>query len=90
MKVKDHMQAFPFIEPHEDDNIKAYHPGMTMRDEFAKAAMQALIAEMGMTLRHLEGVNFEGLNILDNEGGTPTIIAEESYAIADEMMKARK
>lgn len=44
MKVKDaHMQAFPFIEPHEDENIKAYHPGMTMRDEFAKAAMQVLI-----------------------------------------------
>jgi hypothetical protein len=44
MKVKNsNMQAFPFIEPHEDDNIKAYHPGMTMRDEFAKAALQALI-----------------------------------------------
>jgi hypothetical protein len=41
MKVKNStMQAYPFIEPHEDDNIKAYHPGMTMRDEFAKAAMQ--------------------------------------------------
>jgi hypothetical protein len=40
MKVKNStMQAFPFIEPHEDDNIKAYHPGMTMRDEFAKIAM---------------------------------------------------
>jgi len=44
MKVKDaHMQAYPFIEPEKDDNIKAYHPGMTMRDEFAKAAMQSLI-----------------------------------------------
>ena len=42
MKVKDHMQAFPFIEPHEDDNIKAYHPGMTMRDEFAAKAMQGM------------------------------------------------
>ncbi len=37
------MQAYPFIEPEQDDNIKAYHPGMTMRDEFAKAAMQVLI-----------------------------------------------
>ena len=44
MKVKNStMQAFPFIEPHEDDNIKAYHPGMTMRDYFAVMAMQALI-----------------------------------------------
>jgi hypothetical protein len=39
-KVKEaYMQAFPFIEPQEDDNIKAYHSGMTMRDEFAKIAM---------------------------------------------------
>lgn len=46
MKVKNStMQAFPFIEPYEDDNIKAYHPGMTMRDEFAKAAMQAELAD---------------------------------------------
>lgn len=43
MKVKNStMQAFPFIEPEEDVNIKAYHPGMTMRDEFAKAAMQGM------------------------------------------------
>ena len=91
MKVKNStMQDFPFIEPHEDENIKAYHPSMTMRDEFAKAAMQALIAETGMALRHLEGVNFNGLNILDNEGGTPTAIAEESYVMAEAMMKARK
>jgi len=42
MKVKDaHMQAFPFIEPEQDDNIKAYHPGMTMRDYFAAKAMQS-------------------------------------------------
>ena len=45
MKVKDAaMQAFPFIEPAKDDAIKAYHPGMTMRDEFAKAAMQGMYA----------------------------------------------
>jgi hypothetical protein len=44
MKVKNStMQAFPFIEPHEDESIKAYHPGMTMRDEFAKAAMQSYL-----------------------------------------------
>lgn len=44
MKVKDAMQAFPFIEPEPDDNIKAYHPGMTLRDYFAAKAMQGICA----------------------------------------------
>ena len=45
MKVKDAaMQAFPFIEPNDDDAIKAYHPGISLRDYFAAKAMQALIA----------------------------------------------
>jgi len=83
MKVKDHLQAFTFIEPHEDDNIKAYHPGMTMRDEFAKAAMQALLPIWRTDLE-------DQLNIIDNEGGTPTSISEEAYAMADAMLKARK
>ena len=44
-KVKEaNMQAFPFIEPEKDDNIKAYHSGMTMRDEFAKIAMLGMFA----------------------------------------------
>ena len=42
MKVKDAaMQAFPFIEPTTDDAVKAYYPGMTLRDYFAAKAMQA-------------------------------------------------
>lgn len=45
MKVKNStMQAFPFIEPHEDDNIKAYHPGLSLRDYFAAKSMQAIRA----------------------------------------------
>lgn len=44
MKVKNStMQAFPFIEPHEDDNIKAYHPGISLRDYFAAKAMQGFL-----------------------------------------------
>jgi len=45
MKVKDaYMQAFPFIEPIDnDDAVKAFHPGMTLRDYFAAKAMQSLV-----------------------------------------------
>ena len=44
MKVKDAtMQAYPFIEPAPDDAIKAYHPGMTLRDYFAAKALQGFI-----------------------------------------------
>ncbi len=35
------MQAFPFIEPYEDENVKAYHSGLNLRDYFAAKAMQA-------------------------------------------------
>jgi len=66
------------------------YDGMTLRDYFASKAMQSLIAETGRVLQHSEGVNFHGLVIANNDGGTPTIIAEESYAMADAMLKARK
>lgn len=43
MKVKDAaMQAFPFIEPADDPAIKAYHPGISLRDYFAAKAMQGI------------------------------------------------
>lgn len=72
MKIKDaHMQAFPFIEPASNEAIKAYHPGMTLRDQFAMAAMQGAIANSA------EEVDCR-------------LWAEWSYAMADEMLKARK
>jgi hypothetical protein len=83
MKVKNAMQAFPFIEPQQDDNIKAYHPGLSLRDYFAAKAMQALLPIWRSDLE-------DDLNIIDNEGGTPTSISEEAYAMADSMLKARK
>jgi hypothetical protein len=64
--------------------------GMTLRDYFAAKAMQSLIVETGRALQHLDGVDFTGLNIVDNEGGTPLAIAEESYLMADAMLKARE
>jgi hypothetical protein len=44
MKVKDHMQAFPFIEPSNDDAVKAYHPGLSLRTYIAIEAMKALLS----------------------------------------------
>ena len=64
--------------------------GMTLRDYFAGKAMQSLIIETGRTLQHCEGINFGGLVIANNEGGTPTDIAVDSYAMADAMLDARK
>lgn len=80
MKVKDaHMQAYPFIEPEEDDNIKAYHPGMTIRDEFAKAAMQGLLAA---------GWCADARELHPTSGEAS--VADDAYRMADAMMKARK
>lgn len=74
-KVKEaHMQAFPFIEPEKDDNIKAYHSGMTMRDEFAKAAMQGILTA----------------TLTPNTVWSQDEAAETAYNVADAMMKARK
>jgi len=77
--------AFPFAFTDE----ARVSDGMTLRDYFAAKAMNALIVETGRALQHLEGVDFTGLVISDNQGGTPTSIAEDSYAIADAMLKAR-
>jgi hypothetical protein len=44
MKVKDHMQAFPFIEPANDEAVKAYHPGLSLRTYIAIEVMKALLS----------------------------------------------
>ena len=95
MKVKNSsMQAFPFIEPNDDDAIKTYHPGMTMRDEFAKAALPAVIAHWAECIiedQKREGDDtITGLQLYGNKGGSPLGIANDAYAIADAMMEARK
>lgn len=80
MKVKDAaMQAFPFIEPAADDAVKAYHPGMTMRDQFAAKAMSGLIGLWTENSRHLKA----GQTLAD-------LVAEQAYVYADAMMEARK
>ncbi len=84
MKVKNStMQAFPFIEPQENESIKAYHPGMTMRDEFAKAAM------LGMLTHYDPASSFDEDEINIPES-MPFLIARDAYIMADFMIKARK
>lgn len=75
MKVKDAaMQAFPFIEPTRDDAVKAYHPGMTLRDMFAMVAMHALI------------VTAERRSAEEAE----LWVGSSAYEIADAILEARK
>jgi hypothetical protein len=84
MKVKNStMQAFPFIEPQENENIKAYHPGMTMRDEFAKAAMLSM-------LTHYDPASSFDEDEINVPESMPFLIARDAYIMADFMMKARK
>lgn len=73
------MQAFPFIEPEKDENIKAYHPGMTMRDEFAKAAMQGLLSNPKLQPQIVKG-----------GGAFGGWIETSAYGWADAMLEARK
>jgi hypothetical protein len=44
MKVKNAMQAFPFIEPTNDEAVKAYHPGLNLRTYIAIEVMKALLS----------------------------------------------
>ncbi len=80
--------AFPGLHPSKECHYQ--DSGMRLRDYFAAKAMQSLIVEKGRVLQHCEGDDFTGLVIKDNEGGTPTTIAEDSYAMADAMLKARE
>jgi hypothetical protein len=74
MKVKDHMQAFPFIEPSDNDAVKAYHPGISLRDYFAAKAMQAILSEAPDYHQKYEFID----------------LADFSYRCADAMLKARE
>ena len=69
------MKAFPSIAFDSIGQITSLEDGMNLRDYFAAKAMQALINE-----KHWH----------DPEGGIHEIsIADDSYRIADLMMKVR-
>lgn len=78
MKVKNSsMQAFPFIEPNADDAIKAYHPGLTLRDYIAIKAMNADMSTYSEDLIYETPEWFEAR-------------AKQWYQVADAMLEARK
>jgi len=84
MKVKNaHMQAYPFIEPEPNESIKAYHPGATLRDQFAMTAMLGL-------LTHYDPATSFDADEINTPEGMPFLIARDAYIMADFMMKARK
>ena len=65
--------------------------GMSMRDYFAAKALPSLLHLWHKDLTASKAdPDFCGLCIVDNEGGTPDGIAEEAYAIADAMLRARE
>ena len=85
MKVKDHMQAFPFIEPQEDDNIKAYHPGATLRDQFAMSAMPLAMEQYRLDINSVR----EPIPSWRKDACL-SHVAADAYELADAMMEARK
>lgn len=80
--------AFPMCMPTAGGTGVAY--GMDLRDYFAAKAMQSLLLLWHKDLTESEGYpDFAGLILCENEGGTPDGIADDSYAVADAMLRAR-
>jgi len=76
MKVKNStMQAFPFVEPHEDDN-----PGMTLRDYFAAKAMAVILASQYE----------DGIYVGDLDNDSEDVCAISAYKMADAMLSERE
>ena len=74
--------AFPIKGPVMSSDVE----GMTLRDYFAAKAMDRLL-----DLWHRDlSKDGQELSILDSDGGSPDGIAEEAYAMADAMLRARE
>lgn len=80
--------AFPHGYTHSD------YSGMTLRDYIATAVLPAVLAHWAECViddQRSQGESMiTGLSLAGNEGGAPTGIANDAYAIADAMLKARK
>lgn len=66
--------AFPQNELNQHDgSVCVQHTGLTMRDYFAARAMESILSTL-----------FGGIRLIDIEA-----MAEDSYKVADAMLKAR-
>lgn len=74
--------AFPIKGP----VMTSDEQGMTLRDYFAAKAMDRLLELWHRDLSK----DGQELRIIDNDGGSPVAIAEEAYAMADAMLRARE
>lgn len=67
--------AFPILQRDGNGNLLVYEDvGMTLRDYFAAKAMQAIVTALAEGIRPADIVKLAG----------------DAYAIADDMLKARK
>lgn len=72
------MKAFPV-----GNSERVWDEGMDLRDYFAAQAMQGLLSNADILKTHMESATFTDLTPSD-------ILCQESYFIADVMMKARE
>ena len=72
--INDGGPAFPILE-RGANGLELTNPGMSLRDHFAGLALAGLLADLPKTLY--------GLDWKEN-------VSRESYALADEMLKARE
>lgn len=82
MSNQEYEQAFPTRDDNYDSKYSG--PGMTLRDYFAAKALQGLCANPGGPFQHNDMSGWAIVNCeLDD-------IANESYKLADAMLKARE
>ena len=88
MKKETGGPAFP-VFPETGAGHSAAFKGMTLRDYFAAKALPAIIGSWVKDLMLHEGIDFDGLHLHDNVGGSPDSIALEAYGMADAMLRVK-
>lgn len=81
-KLENGGPAFPTEQMAPGHISKILQGGMTLRDYFAAAALQGMLANAGKTPSRVPGST--------SEYRSPAHYAEAAWATADEMIKARK